>query len=858
MADAGELFVRVRPAPGTQAAFTAEASGPLAAAGRDLSKVFLAAFAVGGIAIAVKGVVEAATKQQTAFAVLDQVLKNAGQTVVGFSASLHDKLEVQARATGVSAEDLAAAMDRLVPATHNSGKALKDLNTAIGISETYHISLSTAALALAKAETGSFNSLQRYLGAIPRVTTNVDQLKAKYQELAAAGAKLDVTQKAQYDSALKVAQAQDKVLTAQNSLALATGKFGGVPQAFAASYEGAFNRLHVSVEQLKVAIGTELVGGLATAASGTAGFLGKLLESNQVQDEARKAAHDLGEAFHEIGVVLKTVGPPLLTVVDALGGAVHVVEGLTAAILVNKVAFADAAVTTAAEASGLTVFGAEATAAATRVEALRATLGRLALIGAITIPIEILLNRNAIQSGVAGFLRDSGLGYFAGGNTPTPEQALADYGKIAATFGRKAADQLRASAVAELKKSGDFIGPLKTALTDSLLNPNRQAIPAAAGGGIPAFTKAQADAVAALRGEVGTDKTALAQLETDMADAIRTGAEAVDNAVQQAKQNLNTIGQSLASSIGTFIDKPLNDAAQRLADAQDRIAAVYDEKSAALNTKIAAVQRQQSAISAQGNRLQLQQIGQSFALPGGKSLSKDPAAALKELDALQAAATRRTGAADPALAAFILQYRSAYLAVQSDALGVKKAALDAAHTARTTGFQLAGDALKLRQDAAAHAKQQALTQIANLTDELNKGAISVPAFDIALAKVLVRNHLSFVAAAKRDGIAFADTFAAQLGGLGLQEAALKAGPQRAGSGQLPTIVRPLDTLAQQQKTIAGLAAQDRAKQLDETKKQTKLLKTIADTRAANAFVGSLGKNPGAGSKRTTALAGVGG
>ncbi len=148
-------------------------------------------------------------------------------------------------------------------------------------------------------------------------------------------------------------------------------------------------------------------------------------------------------------------------------------------------------------------------------------------------------------------------------------------------------------------------------------------------------------------------------------------------------------------------------------------------------------------------------------------------------------------------------------------------------------------------------------QFANLTDELNSNLISVPAFDIALGKILAKNHISFVAAAKVDGIAFADTFAAQLTGLGLQEAAIRGGPQRAGTGLIPSITRPIDTLESTQKTIAGLASQERTKALDESKKQTELLKKIHGAQAAVAL-NSLEKNPGQESARQKSLIGVGG
>ena len=95
-------------------------------------------------------------------------------------------------------------------------------------------------------------------------------------------------------------------------------------------------------------------------------------------------------------------------------------------------------------------------------------------------------------------------------------------------------------------------------------------------------------------------------------------------------------------------------------------------------------------------------------------------------------------------------------------------------------------------------------------------------------------------------------------GLAKQVAAIVGGPQRPGTGLAPSIVRPLETLQQTQKTLAGIASQERTKQLDETKKQTDLLKKIHGSQVAQGFTDSLTRNPGDATKKGQKLAGVGG
>ncbi len=893
--DAGELFVKVRP---DTTGFSAEAEGSVAKAGRDLSKVFLAAFAVGGAVEAIKSVVEAATKQQAAFAVLDRVLKNAGLSAEGFSASLKDKLEVQARATGVSAEDLAAAMDRLVPATRNSEKSLKDLNTAIGISETYHISLSTAALALAKTETGSFNSLQRYLGAIPRVTTNVDALNAKYHALTASYGTQDAATKAAYASALKQAQAQDKLLTSQNALQLATEKFGGVAQTFANTYAGQFARLHVNVDQLKVAVGTELVGGLASAASGVNDFLSKLLASDKVQGEARATAHDLGVAFHEVGGFLKEVGPPLVSVTDALGGFVRVGEiaaavfvgyklsligsasaeevaaagtvSLTGALTANTAALVANTAALTGDAAAVTELGAAAgTAAAGGVSLLTRGVGLLK---------KGLLEYLIVNQAIKALQPDTGLDFsnntakFVKGDNGSPYQKGSedDLYYQAGVAGQKgpvlklggggtariaalAKDSLKAyqdglkSAVTQAATTSGGAGSFVSGFLGPITGIQSQIDQAIAAG-----KAANTTAIQGLRTSIATDKDDLKRLAADMADAVLQGPRTIAAAVEQAKQNLNTIGQSLASTLAATLDKPLNDEAQRISDAQDKIASRFDRTSAYLNSLGSKLSRQQAELSLTGAKQAVANLRTSVHLPGGKALSADPKEALAQLERLQ-----KSSGGSPALAQYIAQYQSAVLTVRQGEVGLRVSATDARRQALETSLQLKGDALKLNQDLATHEKAAAARRIANVTDEFNRHEITYAKLHRRVTNILVAAGVDRKKVVAALGSAAGNQFADEQAGLGAQASALLAGPQQPGSGLIPSIVRPLDSVNQVQKQIRDLATQQRAKQLDETKKHTELLKKIHGAQAGSKFRSSVDKNPGGANKRHAKLTGVG-
>lgn len=893
MTDAGELFVKLRP---STAGFTAEAEGPITKAGKDLSKAFLAAFAVTSIAEGIKGVAEAATKQNSAFAVLDRTLRDAGQSTKGFSSSLQDVLEVRARGTGISAEDLAQSLGRIVSETHNTSKALTDLSIAENLSRQRHIDLSVAALAVAKAETGSFTSLQRYIGLIPKVTTNVDALKTKYTALTESGGKLDASQKAIYASALKSAEAADKAATSQNAIGLAQQKSAGAAQVFANTYEGQFERLHVSVDQLKVAVGTSLVSGLATGAAGIADFTNKLLESDKVQKDAKQAAHDIGGALHDLKAVAETVGPPLLTVTDHLGGVTKAVELLGGTLVANNIVSRLTAVG-AAE----TVVGDDAVVSATKVDLLRGSLTKLGQLGAIAVTVavgfeEAKYAHQALTTQAVSAENKKG----ANGspyNKGTPLDDLYQQGQAGGSAPKSLVTAAFSSGLLAFNAGKDELDKRLLGLPDDVSG----TLAAATAKAKPAAAAAGADLLASLASGVAADKADLATLKQNMADAVSQGALAIDQAVDQAKQNFTAIGQSLAASIGTYLTKPLTDAATALGSEGDRIALQFDTVTAKLSARATvfdeASQRLQLASQArqaqfagedalltqEQNRAGLTSDRQSLAnlrhqiiLPGGEQLSSNLKTALGQLDDLQ----RKLH--DPALAAFITQFQGAGIAVTRDKIGIattpnpkeaqhaadlgvesgrnalEQAGVAARRQMVETGLQLKREHLTVLQDAAALETVTATTMIANLTDLFDKGKLKFASFSADLDQILARHHITVAGIAKIEGVAAADAFSGQILGLGEQAAALSAGPQRVGSGLVPSIVRPLDALNQATKQIASIAKEQRDKQLDEAKKQTKLLTTLAGQQKAKAFTTSLERNHGAASKLQQDMVGVAG
>lgn len=124
---------------------------------------------------------------------------------------------------------------------------------------------------------------------------------------------------------------------------------------------------------------------------------------------------------------------------------------------------------------------------------------------------------------------------------------------------------------------------------------------------------------------------------------------------------------------------------------------------------------------------------------------------------------------------------------------------------------------------------QLKARIGNVVDEFNKGALTVKAFHSKLNDVLSGIGVSAGQIQKTEGVAAADRFRADVKALVGQAQALAATPGAfsQASDLAPKIIRPLEVIRQQDQRIAAASARQRAHQLTESKKHTKLLQKIA-------------------------------
>lgn len=252
------------------------------------------------------------------------------------------------------------------------------------------------------------------------------------------------------------------------------------------------------------------------------------------------------------------------------------------------------------------------------------------------------------------------------------------------------------------------------------------------------------------RDDLNNARDAIEDAQQALADTIIAGRTAVNNAVTQAKQNLNAVGSTLAGAIGDALGKAGVTAA-----------------------------KPNSVLSAQFKALRDQLLEGA----GGESTRKAAQQIAAKIQAEKATETK-------------------------DAPDTRAAVLK--------------------------------NRIADLTNDLNKGSVTLGQFNTKLDKILASSGVTAQKIAAKQGTAAADQFRADIAAAKAQAAAIVAGPKRAGSGLEPTIVKPLDAVAEARRDNitatnaladvqkrAAAAAQALAKaQVDEAKIHTSELRKI--------------------------------
>jgi hypothetical protein len=237
-----------------------------------------------------------------------------------------------------------------------------------------------------------------------------------------------------------------------------------------------------------------------------------------------------------------------------------------------------------------------------------------------------------------------------------------------------------------------------------------------------------------------TRKRTLQQVVADgqkvIAKTIRQGSVAVAAAEIDAKQNLASIGQSLAQQALQFLDAgPLAARIKRLQDGLTKSKAALERGSLRNTLRDARreLDRAEAAIAGGGGSAAQRAAEQDFLRPFREKV-KDAQAALGEFN--------------------------------------------------TQGTI---DKLTARLEAQKKRLQRVLD---DLIARFNAGLLSAPAANREAAAILERNVGPMSRAGRRQGFAFAQQFRAQLAGLDEQLAAIAGGPQTSKTGAVPSVVSP--------------------------------------------------------------------
>lgn len=247
-------------------------------------------------------------------------------------------------------------------------------------------------------------------------------------------------------------------------------------------------------------------------------------------------------------------------------------------------------------------------------------------------------------------------------------------------------------------------------------------------------------------GAAFTDAFASNQLQSTIQDAVKTAVENVTSAVNSAKQNLSSIGSSIASSINDVIDK-------RFANMENQAAKVP----AALRKRYAAIKAE---IAAGDMSPELARRAQSLA---------------HEIQASAAASATAT----------------------STNLDKKKASIERIINDAVTLFNL-GRITGAQLEARINAQLRRAGILTGGTSPAAGGRAAREGPGATPGQIFTGQ-----------GITVTTQLRELIGALHAQTTAIKQGPRLPGGGFAPDIVKPLDTLREEQKNIAQAAAGQR-------------------------------------------------
>ena len=246
---------------------------------------------------------KAATENQQAFATLSKAVTNVGAAHDVAGKSIQSVIDKQAQLKGFSTTDLAQGFTELVDDTHNTAEAFKLLQVSEDAARVAHESDATAAAAVGKAYEGSTNALRQFGIVVTPVKTALEALNDEHVK-----ASLALTTEATQ---------LDKVRNGEEAIAELEARVGGQAGVYAKTAAGQWDILKVSVANLEVELGNQLLPVLDDVAIRVERLATDFTDSARAQQDVRDVGKDVISTLHDIESVAETVGPPLLDIAKA-------------------------------------------------------------------------------------------------------------------------------------------------------------------------------------------------------------------------------------------------------------------------------------------------------------------------------------------------------------------------------------------------------------------------------------------------------------------------------------------------------------------------------------------------------------
>lgn len=354
---------------------------------------------VAGLAagVAIAGV-EMADKFEKSHAKLETALKNNGTSHEEYASQIQTAVNAQEK-LGFNSADTESALATLTTSLKDPKLALKDLGLATDLARYKNIDLTTASLAVAKAQEGNLKPLKQLGIDLPVAAGGALKLEKANNKLQDAQDKLQQVMADPKHTVKQLTDAQDKLSAAQKKvndtssagteiMAGLTSAIGGQALAASETFGGKMDALKVSVENSLTKIGMALMPTLITLADyieknvvpmvkDFADGLGGVSDSS---DGAISSAQNFGTEIRNIvkfisdnATVFKVFGESIAAAF-LVGKAASAASALVGALKLIQGAFATTTVTAAitAEAEAAATGGVSLLAAAPAMLALAA------------------------------------------------------------------------------------------------------------------------------------------------------------------------------------------------------------------------------------------------------------------------------------------------------------------------------------------------------------------------------------------------------------------------------------------------------------------------------------------------------